>query len=120
MKRIIFILALSFIVLSCDTPNGTPEPENPLVGTWVSEDEHVLVRYEFTDTTFSYYYKTKSNDRVSTSAGQYVYDEYHVIFLHEEESDSLLEITLGESLYRIINGNLYISLGIGTRLFIKQ
>jgi hypothetical protein len=123
MNKVFIVIIAGMILFSCD--NGTlPDEEkavNPLIGTWVFENENILARYEFADTTFSYYYKYKPNDTSGTYTGQYVYDEYHVIFLYEIKPGSLRENSLEEVLYRIVDGNLNIDAqNTGFRYFIKQ
>jgi len=77
MKKIFVLLALAFVLVSCDNGNmETPTTEpNPFVGTWENENG----RWVFTETTVIVYY---SNGDVYWS-GTYTYDDSNITFTYE-------------------------------------
>ena len=119
MKRYFPLLLLAVLAFTaCDAGAG-PEPVNPLIGTWVFENDSFLVTITFEENTFTANELVKINSNTSESAGSYTYTDTIVFY----------KIITGpftghySSIYKIYDDEIYLSaipLSIGFQTFKKQ
>jgi hypothetical protein len=121
MNKVFIVIIAGMILLSCD--NGTlPDEEevvNPLIETWVFENDRSLVIITFEENTFTASDLVKINGNTSESAGNYTYTDTIIFFEVITESSTRY---LG-SLYKIYDDELYldaIPLSVGYQIFKKQ
>jgi len=87
MRKTVFVLALAFILFSCDNENMN-EPTNPLIGTWEWNSDGYIERFSFTENEVTMYYEDTylphTLENPSTDSGTYQYTDSHIIFEWEK------------------------------------
>jgi len=90
MKKILLLMALAFILFSCDNGGVETTETNPFIGTWEDENEESGgVRYIFTKTNVSQYALRQTDLLMFT--GTYAYDDSYITintnYRHEDIQD---------------------------------
>jgi len=115
MKKLIFIVSIVFILVSCD--NEPMNEENPFVGTWEytdRDDVHLL----FTATNITSYY----NYETIYWTGTYTYNDTHItVKLDQDVSAPIIVEAYGDTLsleYKL-EGNLLMTYEPGISTYRK-
>jgi hypothetical protein len=109
VKKLSAIIAVfaALMFAACDTPTDS-EPINPLLGTWMYEDEQHIYTLRFGETDFYWCYEYKGAEP-SVKEGVYTYSDTIIFF---ETTQPPSEAEYSSAVYKMYGNTLYCEGGV--------